>query len=93
MAETGSSSDRSDSSIDMADAPTPTPSAPIGLVAKALAGESGLGLGLVAGGQGYTYMEELRALSADGVPPVLAAIAAALMTEVESAEGVAAACW
>ena len=77
----------------MADGPTPTPTAPVGLVAKALAGESGVGLGLVAGGQGYTYMEELRALSADGVPPVLTAIAAAITMEVESAEGTAAGCW
>ena len=78
---------------DTAAAPTAPAAAVVGLVAKALAGDCGVGLGLVAGGQGYSYLEELRALCADGVPPLLQAVADALQEEIESEEGKAASCW
>lgn len=76
-----------------------------GLLAAGLSGTHGVGLALVAGGQGYTYLEELRAAVAtargeDGslsstsrVGRAVQAIAAALAEEVQSAEGVTTGCW
>jgi fatty acid synthase subunit beta len=68
-------------------------SKPVGLLAAAFNTSSSVGLALVAGGQGYTYLEELRACCVDGVPPITTTIAAALAAEVASPEGVAAGCW
>lgn len=65
------------------------------LVAHALNPTSGVGLALVAGGQGYTYIEELRALAAskDGLPELFTALAAALSEEVANATASASGLW
>lgn len=69
----------------------------VGLLAAGIAGTDGVGLALVAGGQGYTYFEELQAISDTAesplAPKVLAAIATALSEEIGSPEGLAAGCW
>ena len=68
---------------------------PTGLVGHSLDEASGVGLALVAGGQGYTYIEELRALAASsaGLPPLFTALAESVNEEINTEEGVAAGLW